>query len=139
MSRTLNWPDCQNVRDLGGLAAGHGTTVRPGALIRSDNLDRLTPEGIEAVRQAGISRIIDVRSKWECQHFPSPFSRDPIWRNAPLADPDAPSSTDVSLVEQYAALLDGYPGGSQQPLLLSLTHRQEEFSSTVMPVRIGPG
>lgn len=109
MPRVLDWPACRNVRDLGGLAAGSARRVRVGALIRSDNLDRLTGEGIAAIRRAAVTRIVDVRSEWECRSFPSPFAEDPIWRNAPLADPEAPDAPDASLVEQYATLLDGYP------------------------------
>lgn len=42
--RKLDWPDCGNVRDLGGLGE-----VRVGRLVRSDNLDQLTPAGLAAV------------------------------------------------------------------------------------------
>lgn len=102
----LTWPECLNVRDLGGMPTTSGHITRTGALIRSDNMDRLTPAGIEAVRAAGISRIVDVRSSWECERYPSPFIDDPIWRNTPLADPDTPDEPERSLVDQYITLLD---------------------------------
>ncbi|TCC29933.1 hypothetical protein E0H50_26230 [Kribbella sindirgiensis] len=38
----LIWPDCRNVRDLAGLPTTTGE-LQPGRLIRSDNLDQLTP------------------------------------------------------------------------------------------------
>jgi hypothetical protein len=87
--RELNWPNCLNVHYL-GLPASDGGQIRAGALIRSDNLDRLTTAGIAAVRAAGVTRIVDVRTAWECPHYPSPFADDPIWRNAPLAHVDVP-------------------------------------------------
>ena len=105
----LTWPECRNVRDLGGLPTIAGGAIRPGALIRSDNLDRLTPVGIAAVRAAGVSRIVDVRTAWECEHFPSPFRDDPIWRNTPLSDPDDAGDPDLDMVVQYTSQLDRYP------------------------------
>jgi protein tyrosine/serine phosphatase len=98
----LDWPHCKNVRDLGGLGR-----LRTGALIRSDNLDQLDSVGIAAVRAAGVRRIVDLRSEWECEKYPSPFADDPIWLNVPLADPDAPDMETAALVEQYRVLLDG--------------------------------
>jgi hypothetical protein len=40
--RHLDWPDCANARDLGGLPLTGGGTVRDGALIRADTVERLT-------------------------------------------------------------------------------------------------
>ncbi|WP_130446042.1 tyrosine-protein phosphatase [Kribbella rubisoli] len=57
----LVWPDCRNVRDLGGGA------IQPGRLIRSDNLDQLAAAGLAAVQTAKISRFVDLRSAWECE------------------------------------------------------------------------
>lgn len=102
----LSWPDCLNVRDLGGLPTLDGGVTRAGALIRSDNLDRLTRNGIAALRAAGVSRIVDVRSAWECEHFPSEFTNTPLWRNMPISDPAAPDLSDRSLAEQFIWLLD---------------------------------
>ncbi|MER7276612.1 tyrosine-protein phosphatase [Dactylosporangium sp. NPDC000244] len=49
----LHWPDCRNVRDLGGLPAAEGRTVRERALVRADSLNRLTAEGVAALRAYG--------------------------------------------------------------------------------------
>jgi protein-tyrosine phosphatase len=105
---TLDWPLCRNVRDLGGMPVGDGR-IKAGALVRSDNLDQLDAGGIAAVRAAGVSRIVDLRSEWECETYPSPFADDPIWRNVPLADPDAPDIATADLVDQYRVLVDGSP------------------------------
>lgn len=105
----LNWPDCRNVRDLGGLPTADGHVTRGGALIRADNLDRLTPAGIVALHTARVGRIVDVRSAWECERFPSAFTNTPIWRNSPISDPDAPDLSDCSLAEQFVWVLDHGP------------------------------
>ena len=57
----LDWPDCRNVRDLGGVPTGDGGRIRSGVLIRADDLANLTDEGVDAVRAAGVRRIIDLR------------------------------------------------------------------------------
>jgi protein-tyrosine phosphatase family protein len=46
----LTWPNCLNVRDLGGLPTSDGRQIGTGAFIRSDNLSRLTEAGVQAVR-----------------------------------------------------------------------------------------
>ena len=54
-----------NARDLGGLTAGGGRT-RPGVLLRSDALDALTAEDVEAlVEERGVAHVVDLRSAHE--------------------------------------------------------------------------
>lgn len=108
--RNLVWPNCTNVRDLGGIAIGPDHRVRPRALVRSDNLDQLDSIGIAAVRSANVSRIVDLRSVWECQRFPSPFAHDPVWENVWLNDPAEPDESRLPLVEQYCNALDRQQG-----------------------------
>jgi protein-tyrosine phosphatase len=62
--RFLNWPDCQNTRDLGGLRRRGGVT-RSGALVRSDDVSVLTAAGREAMRAYGVTTVIDLRSNSE--------------------------------------------------------------------------
>jgi protein tyrosine/serine phosphatase len=83
----MYWPDCLNCRDLGGLPTADGRRIRVGALIRSDSLFRLTPEGVTALRQRGVTRIVDLRSHGEAAIEPSPFASDPMYRLVPLIDP----------------------------------------------------
>lgn len=80
----LDWPDCSNVRDLGGLTTVDQREVRPGALLRSDKHDLLTPVAIQAVRNSAVSRIVDLRWGWECERHPSPFARDSSYRHVPM-------------------------------------------------------
>ncbi|GIF07848.1 tyrosine-protein phosphatase [Actinoplanes siamensis] len=99
----LDWPDCANARDLGGIPTEDGRRIRPGALIRSDSHGRLTPEAIRAIRSLGIARILDLRGPRECAADPSPFAGDPFYRQVPLLDDplgyDPPE-------DSYAPMLD---------------------------------
>jgi protein-tyrosine phosphatase len=60
-ARTLVWDGCVNVRDLGGIPTEDGGTTRPGAVIRSDNIGGLTPDGWRALAHHGVVRIVDLR------------------------------------------------------------------------------
>jgi len=102
----LTWLCCQNARDLSSI---DGNRVRAGALIRSDNLDQLDDVGLAAVQAAGISRIVDLRSTWECETYPSPFAKDERWLNVPLTDATDPDVATWDLFEQYRVLIDDYP------------------------------
>ncbi len=64
MARKLDWSDCQNVRDLGGLPRDGGFT-RSGVLIRSDNIGQLTRDGLHAMVAYGVSTVIDLRTQEE--------------------------------------------------------------------------
>lgn len=103
----LDWPACRNARDLGGLPTRDGGRIRVGALLRSDHHTRLTPASVEAVRAAGVTRVIDLRWAAELARNPSPFAGDPIYLNLPLLmeeiDYDFPPDT-------YGPLLDHNPG-----------------------------
>ena len=55
-----------NMRDLGGLPTESGETVRPRRLLRSDNLQNLSPEAIETlVTHYGVSDVVDLRTHVE--------------------------------------------------------------------------
>ena len=82
----LDWPDCRNVRDLGGVPTVDGARIRPGALIRADDLANLTAEGRAAVRAAGVQRVIDLRGRAETERLPSPFAGDDRYRWLPFID-----------------------------------------------------
>jgi protein-tyrosine phosphatase len=58
---TLAWEGCLNVRDLGGLPTEDGRRTREGALVRSDNVRRLTDAGWRSLADHGVSRIVDLR------------------------------------------------------------------------------
>src|SRR3954469_19380264 len=65
---TAEWIELEganNVRDLGGLRAGDGRT-RTGVLLRSDELDELTPSDVRhLVDERGLAHVVDLRSAHE--------------------------------------------------------------------------
>jgi hypothetical protein len=61
-NRILNWQDCNNVRDLGGLSASNGGKTRWGAIVRGDQPSRLTVEGWDALYKHGIRTILSLRT-----------------------------------------------------------------------------
>jgi len=82
----LDWPDCSNARDLGGLPAAGGGRTRAGALLRSDHHGQLTPAAVRSIRAGGVGRILDLRWSRECEGHPSPFAGDPLYRHTPMLD-----------------------------------------------------
>jgi protein tyrosine/serine phosphatase len=120
----INWPDCRNVRDLGGLPTVDGGVTRAGVLFRADGLFRLTPPGIAAVRAAGITRILDLRWPWECERHPNPFAGDPVYLHVPLLEEelsyDPPHDTYGPMLDHngdriaraFCALATAPPGGT---------------------------
>ena len=73
-ARALAWDACLNVRDLGGLVTADGRRVRRGALVRSDQLCRLSDGGRVALVAHGVRTVIDLRTPAEAEKDP-----DPIW------------------------------------------------------------
>ncbi|MFG2912809.1 tyrosine-protein phosphatase [Kitasatospora sp. NPDC048298] len=63
--RTLVWDGCLNVRDLGGLPTAAGRLTARGAMVRADNLDRLTAEGWDALLDHGVRTVVDLRNTEE--------------------------------------------------------------------------
>jgi hypothetical protein len=89
VERHLDWPDCQNVRDLGGLPTADGGLTRRGALVRADDLCRLTPTGRRRLADFGVRTILDLRGPAESAD-PHPFAAHPLvgYRGLSLRDPD---------------------------------------------------
>jgi protein-tyrosine phosphatase len=105
MSVQPRWIDLDgaaNVRDLGGLPAGNGTVVRPGRLIRSDNLQGLTASDVERlVGEHGVRSVADLRTATEVvSEGPGPLTREPRVRIEHLSLlPEAGDNTDVLAAE----------------------------------------
>jgi protein-tyrosine phosphatase len=113
--RRLNWPNLQNARDLGGLPTNEGGRIRPMALIRTDNHDRLTTAGVSMLRESGVTRIVDLRSGSEAERYPSPFRFEPEYVSQTLLDEaDEHGQTLVYQVktnlEIYKIMLERYSG-----------------------------
>ena len=105
----LDWPNCLNARDLGGLPTTDGRRIRSGALVRTDNHGRLTDEGIAAVHAYGVGRVIDLRRERECALSPSPFAGTPLYCHVPVQNPADPDDQMLTLAEIYVAMLDRRP------------------------------
>lgn len=105
----LDWPDCLNARDLGGLPVAAGGRIRDRALVRSDAHSNLRDDGLAAARAYGLSRIIDLRRGAECELEPSPFAADPAYVNLPVQDPADPGHEVPDPVVVYCSILDRHP------------------------------
>jgi protein-tyrosine phosphatase len=62
LDRHLEWEGCFNARDLGGLPVRDGGRTRHGAIVRADDLDRLTQAGWAALQRHGVRTIVDLRN-----------------------------------------------------------------------------
>lgn len=122
--RLLRWEACYNARDLGGYATADGGRTRWGALVRADNLSRLTPAGRAAVLNYGVRVVIDLRRSSELRLDPNPFAElvsaaaPPIYTHLPLglgADSTgiatiaaAGAAQDASMEQLFCHVLDHY-------------------------------
>jgi protein tyrosine/serine phosphatase len=110
MSRRLNWPDCQNTRDLGGLPLRAGGVTRTGVLVRSDNLANLIPAGRQSMIDYGIKTVIDLRAESEIKGAPGPpFSKfqtnTPVSPPAPELQAIVPTYRNLPLVDDEIAFV----------------------------------
>jgi protein-tyrosine phosphatase len=109
-TRRLDWPDCRNTRDLGGLPCATGLT-RPGLVVRSDNISSLNTAGIHAMWEYGIKAVLDLRSELEIAKSPSPFEPvdyGPTYLHVPLVDDDLGDrlATTPSTPDRYRMMVD---------------------------------
>lgn len=69
--RRLDFPDLLNARDLGGYPTVDGAVTRWRSLLRADDLAQLTPLGVEALRDYGVTTVLDLRWAEEARRYPS--------------------------------------------------------------------
>ena len=109
LDRHLIWDRCVNARDLGGHTGAHGRATVQGAVIRSDTLDHLTPEGWEALVAYGTQTIVDLRSTAERRPRPVPTGIEehhvPILEAADFAALDGVETME----DLYLAMLERRP------------------------------
>ncbi|MGW6281904.1 tyrosine-protein phosphatase [Kribbella sp. NPDC055071] len=105
----LDWPGCRNARDVGGLPTADGRTIRAGVLIRSESLQYLTPEGVEAVRRSPVTRILDLRGDDEVAIAPTAFTGTPLAVRQALQDPADPEHGQATIVAACIVMLDRRP------------------------------
>ena len=83
MTRALEWDGCLNVRDLGGVPLEGGGHTRYGALVRADNIRKLSDDGWRAL--AGARRRAHRRPALGRGARRGPAARRPRRRGARLA------------------------------------------------------
>jgi protein-tyrosine phosphatase len=134
-----------NARDLGGLPAGQGRIARY-ALLRSDNLQDLSPADVERlVDDIGLTTVIDLRSTAELEsEGPSPLDRVAEVEHLHLSVlPEVGKRTDVVA---DALLLKRERDASRYPddvmcghYLGYLEDRPESVASAVRAIADAPG
>lgn len=116
--RDLEWAGMYNVRDLGGLPTRTGQTTHRGAVVRSEGLDRLAPEGWAALRRHGVRTCIDLRSSFETRERPYESGADGVcvvpapWEEGLMDDPvfrDWAETGVLSCALYYAPFLERWP------------------------------
>ena len=118
-NRQLNWPNCYNVRDLGGLPTKDGATIQFGRIIRSDMPRRLSDKGRKMMWEYGVRTILDLRTPWQAVEEPSNTSlqsdapRFPTYINISIETYKPEVSTEIgdagSREAVYCIMLDSYP------------------------------
>ncbi|HVG01197.1 MAG TPA: tyrosine-protein phosphatase, partial [Chloroflexia bacterium] len=104
--RNLAWDACYNAREVGGYPAADGGQTRWQALVRADNLHRLTPAGQAALREYGVRTIIDLRMAHELESHPNPFAAPqgandgPRYLHLPLIDLDTDAAYEAAVATQ---------------------------------------
>lgn len=67
-----------NLRDVGGMPTTDGGEITPGRLLRSDNLQALTPGDIDRLLELGLTDVVDLRSEYEVDaEGPGPLAAYP--------------------------------------------------------------
>jgi protein-tyrosine phosphatase len=94
LGRSLAWDGCFNVRDLGGLQTAAGGRTRHGAVVRSDNVRRLTERGWESALAHGVRRVVDLRFENEEPGEPDAHEGVEVFSH-PLHGPHRPEDTEA--------------------------------------------
>ncbi|GAA2151052.1 protein tyrosine/serine phosphatase [Humibacillus xanthopallidus] len=116
-----------NMRDLGGLPTESGELVQPRRLLRSDNLQDLSPEAIDTlVTRFGVSDVVDLRTHVELakegdgplravvhvrHHHHTLYREDSVESGIPAAERALPWETDERREAAAAAAQASAAGG----------------------------
>ena len=136
-----------NVRDLGGLPTSDGGTTVPGRLLRSENLQELTPgDVVRLVDEIGVTTVVDLRSTNEVTiEGPAPLDALPGVRHA--HHPVLTEFLDVSdtvkaalLTEMAEADRERYPDDPMCGHYLGyLENRPEQVVGALREIATAPG
>jgi protein-tyrosine phosphatase len=146
----MAWIDLEgavNVRDLGGLPTADGGSIVPGRLLRSENLQELSPGDVtRLVDEIGVTTVVDLRSTNEVTgEGPAPLDALPAVRHA--HHPVLQEFLDVSdtvkaalLTEAIEADRERYPDDPMCGHYLGyLENRPEEVTGALRSIATAPG
>lgn len=108
----LEWPQCYNTRDLGGLPTVESKTTRYHSFVRSDVLSRLTSEGKKMMVDYGIKTIIDLRFAFELKENPAVAFNDsdgyipPTYVNIPFGEIRQDGDDRIHWLENYGIWIE---------------------------------
>jgi protein-tyrosine phosphatase len=85
-ARHLDWDGCFNARDLGGFRTADGRVTRGGALVRADDVARLTNAGWSALQRHGVRTIVDLRNDDEIRADAAPRPEGVSTVHVPMDD-----------------------------------------------------
>jgi protein-tyrosine phosphatase len=146
----MSWIDLEgavNVRDLGGLPTSDGGTTVPGRLLRSANLQELTPDDIaKLVDEIGVTTVVDLRSANEVTvEGPAPLDTVPGVRRVhhPVLREflDASDTARAALLTEAVAVdRERYPDDVMAGHYLGyLENRPEEVTGALRDIASAPG
>jgi protein-tyrosine phosphatase len=146
----MAWIDLEgavNVRDLGGLPTSDGGSIVPGRLLRSENLQELSPGDVaRLVDEIGVTTVVDLRSTNEVTvEGPAPLDALPAVRHA--HHPVLQEFLDVSdtvkaalLTESIEADRERFPDDPMCGHYLGyLENRPEEVTGALRSIATAPG
>lgn len=113
----VNWIDLEglaNLRDVGGIPTTDGGAIADRRLLRSDNLQALSPSDIDELRRLGLTDVIDLRSTVETVGTgPGPLAREggiTIHHHTLFREDPEPGESGPAQPESSA------PGGNPEPV-----------------------
>lgn len=86
--REIHLKGTTNTRDIGGYTTSDLRTIRPGQIIRSENLSRLTEADFQKLEEIGVKTVIDLRTDKEHEKKPTVWLGDnpPQFYHFPVGD-----------------------------------------------------
>jgi protein-tyrosine phosphatase len=150
-TRWIDLAGAANVRDLGGLPTETGERTRTRRVLRSDNLQTLTPADVRLlIDDVGLRTVIDLRTTVEVEkEGPGPLTREPRvrhqhcslfpeggWMTDVDADALLPWQSDARPVEEFSA--DATPAEIAASLSVSyyLGYLRDRPDSVVAALRL---
>lgn len=146
--RWLVFDGLVNARDSGGLSTREGRQVAPRRLLRSDNLQDLSPEDVRRiVEDIGVTDVLDLRSDFEGdREGPGPLTSTTVrihhlslLPRSPSADPDRLPTGDEVLPWREGELAEREAIGQHAAYLGYLRDRPDSVLAALALIGSAPG